>query len=162
MNIFVTNSDPRISAKNLDDKRVIKMINESVQLLVTALHHHGTPLDNLPVKPTHKNHPAAVWVRSTRQNYSWLLRHTVSLMHEKRKRYPENKPHQYEQHVKFLRDNRKLLPSFKLTNFVNCAANESLGISYKHISDVTMAYQLYLNDRWDTDKRPATWYRVER
>lgn len=40
MNIFVTDKDPKISAKNLDDKRVINMIRESAQMLCTALDYY--------------------------------------------------------------------------------------------------------------------------
>lgn len=34
MNIFVTDNSPKISAQALDDKRVVKMILETAQLLV--------------------------------------------------------------------------------------------------------------------------------
>jgi len=162
MNIFVTSENPKKAAQYLDDKRVIKMCAESVQLLSTALYHHGVPLEQLPVKPTHTNHPANVWARSTRQNYNWLLRHTIALFNEKRKRYPDRPHHVYERYIKFLRDNAHRLPSFKRTNFANCAANKSLGVDYKNLENVTLAYQLYLNDRWDTDKRSPTWYRSEK
>lgn len=157
MNIFVTDKCPIKSAKFLDDKRVVKMCSESVQILSTVLHLKG--VENTPVKPTHSGHPVVKWALATQQNYKWLLRHTVALMHEKRRRYPNNKPHLYEQHIKYLRDNAKVLPKFMLTKFENCAANKDLGISYKHINDVTLAYQLYLNDRWDTDKKQPTWYK---
>lgn len=160
MNIFVTDNCPVKSARYLDDKRVIKMISESCQMLATALHHHG--IKDVPIKSTHVNHPANVWARSTQQNYKWLLRHAIALMHEKRRRYPENKHHQYEQHINYFRENAKHLPNFVQTPFVNCAANQELNIDYKHISDVNLAYQLYLNDRWDNDKRTPTWYRVSR
>lgn len=155
MNIFVTHPDPAISAKNLDDKRVIKMISESCQMLATALAEKGI---ETPIKPTHKNHPANIWTRSTRQNYLWLLRHTIALCREKRLRYPNNPPHKYEQLIKFFRNHAKFMPDFYLTPFANCAANNDIGISYKHINDTFLAYQLYLNDRWETDARQPTWY----
>lgn len=160
MNIFVTDTDPVISAKNLDDKRVIKMIAESAQLLATALYCNG--IMDTPIKPTHINHPVAIWTRTTKQNYHWLLRHFVALCHEKRRRYPENKPHIYEQYIIYLRKNADVLPNFILTPFVNCAANKELNISYKHLTNTHKAYMLYLNDRWDTDKRVPTWYRIEK
>ena len=155
MNIFITDPSPILSAKNLDDKRAIKMICESFQLLATALAERGI---ETPIRPTHRNHPVAIWTRSTRENYMWVLRHAVALCREKRLRYPENKPHQYEQLISFFRANAKSLPSFCLTPFTNCAANKEKGISYKHINDTFLAYQLYLNDRWETDARQPTWY----
>jgi len=49
------------------------MILETAQLLSTA--HHLYPLPNFDLseiyKPTHKNHPCAIWVRSSRENYRW-------------------------------------------------------------------------------------------
>jgi hypothetical protein len=56
----------------------------------------------------------------------------------------------------------KYIPNGNLTPFANCAANKSIGVSYKHIKDTTLAYQLYLNDRWDNDKRNPTWYKIAR
>ncbi|AFH21030.1 DNA binding protein [Cronobacter phage CR9] len=162
MNIFITDKSPVLSAKNLDDKRVIKMIAESVQMLSTALHCHGVDASLLPVKPTHANHPSNLWVRATRQNYKWLLRHAVALMHEKRRRYPGNKPHIYEAHIKFFRAMSKHIPAFCLTPFANVAANKSLDIDYTHLPCVFTAYRLYLADRWETDKKAPTWYKSPR
>lgn len=159
MNIFVTSKNPRVCARNLDDKRVVKMINESFQLMATALAERGIVT---PIRPTHRHHPVAIWSRSTRENYNWLLRHAIALCHEKRRRYPDNKPHEYEKLISFFRSHAKVLPSFKLTAFVNCAANKEKGIDYKHIDDVFLAYQLYLNDRWETDARTPTWYKQAR
>lgn len=162
MNIFITDKSPIVSAKNLDDKRVVKMIAESVQMLSTALYYHGVDASLLPVKPTHHNHPSNVWLRSTRQNYRWLVRHAVALMHEKRRRYPDNKPHIYEQHIEFFRSMSVKIPSLWLTDFANVAANKSLGIDYTHIDCVFTAYSLYLSDRWETDKTTPKWYGIEK
>lgn len=72
MNIFYLSHNPVECAKWHYDKHVVKMILEYSQLLSTA--HHL--LDGEPsikcYKPTHKNHPSAVWVREAGQNYCWL------------------------------------------------------------------------------------------
>lgn len=52
MNIFVTSECPEQAAKFLDDKRVVKMCAESVQMLATACHSKGVPLADLPCRPT--------------------------------------------------------------------------------------------------------------
>lgn len=158
MNIFVTSECPIQSAKFLDDRRVIKMCAESVQMLATACRLKGVPQEKLPCKPTHANHPSNVWARSSRSNYLWLLDHTKALMNEKLARYPNRPPHVYQAQLAIFEDAACLFGDIGLTKFANCAANASLGISYKHIDDITMAYQLYLNDRWDTDKREPNWY----
>lgn len=162
MNIFVTSKCPIESAKFLDDKRVVKMCTESVQMLSTACHLRGVPLDQLPCKPTHANHPSNIWARSSRSNYLWLLEHTKALMNEKLARYPDRPAHVYSDKLKIFEDSAKLFGDIGLTQFANCAANKSLGICYKHVEDVTIAYQLYLNDRWDTDKIDPTWYKEKR
>lgn len=51
MNIFATDPCPIKSAQFLDDKRVIKMILESAQMLCTALHQLGYDKE-IPYKQT--------------------------------------------------------------------------------------------------------------
>ena len=158
MNIFTTSPCPVQSAKALDDKRIVKMCSESVQLLVTALHTNGVPLSDLPCKPTHQNHPCNIWTRSSRSNYLWLVEHTAALMAEKLARYPNRAAHVYQQHLAKLKQYASVIGDIGLTKFVNCAANESLGINYKHVANVHEAYQLYLNHRWQYTDKNATWY----
>lgn len=160
MNIFASDRDPRIAAHNLDDKRVIKMIAESCQLLATAI--HITTGETTPIRPTHINHPVNIWARATRSNYRWLFCHACALMHEKRQRWPGNKPHVYEQYISYFRRYAKTMPIGDLQPFANCAANKKLGIDYHHINNPVIAYRLYLADRWETDKRPPRWYGVEK
>ena len=148
MNIFVTDSDPIKSAQFLDNKRVIKMILESAQMLSTALHFYGV---EAPYKSTHVNHPCNIWCRSNKSNYGWLLKHFKALCEEYTFRY--NKVHKCEQYFKFFKDNIEALPSGELTDFVNCAANRTLGYSYRHMKNTVLAYQLYLFRRWLSDKR---------
>ena len=40
--------------------------------------------------------------------------------------------------------------------FVNCAANASLNLNFKHLNTVD-AYKQYLNARWSTDKITPRW-----
>jgi len=86
MNIFVTDGSAWQSASNLCDIHVNKMILETAQLLSTAHHEHGTWIENRMYKPTHKNHPSAVWARETGGNYAWLFNHFNALIEEKLKR----------------------------------------------------------------------------
>ena len=86
MNIFVVDKDPEIAAQMLCDKHVIKMILESAQMLSGA-HENG------PYKRTHYNHPCSIWVRESRDNYEWLIKHAYALVFEHSFRYPKSKPH---------------------------------------------------------------------
>jgi hypothetical protein len=152
MNIFVTSKCPVESAQYLDTVRVNKMILESAQLLCTALHSVGI---DAPYKSTHVNHPANIWCRYSRENYLWLWEHynaLLNVMYERR-----GTIHKSGEFKFWLKSQAKHLLSLGLSPFANCAANEKLGISYKHIDDVCLAYQLYLSDRWEMDKREPVW-----
>jgi Pyrimidine dimer DNA glycosylase len=85
MNIFLTDPCPRQCAINLDDKRVNKMLLETAQLLSSALRHRG--YTNGIYKNTHVNHPCAVWTRSSRAAFSWMLEHGFALADEYAYRY---------------------------------------------------------------------------
>lgn len=146
MNIFVTDPSPVISAKNLDDKRVIKMILESAQMLSTAIWEcGGTGF----YKPTHKNHPCSKWARENVSNYIWLKEHFGALSAEYTLRY--GKKHKCEDYDQDIVEGVRLLPDGTRTPFPNCT-------NYKDIEDVHEAYKLCLADKWENDKRTPTWY----
>ena len=87
MNIFYLDDDPKTCAKMHCDKHVVKMILEYAQLLSTAHHEiDGDPSIDC-YKPTHKNHPSAVWVRENRSNYQWLWQLLNKLLVEYTFRY---------------------------------------------------------------------------
>lgn len=89
MNIFYLDPSPVKSAMAMTNKHVVKMIVESAQLLSTA-HHVLDAGDDLPkilYRPTHRNHPSAIWVRETAGNYIWLLNHLEALLNEYANRY---------------------------------------------------------------------------
>lgn len=146
MNIFVTSFNPRLCAEYLDDKRVIKMILESTQLLSTALTLSG---GQGVYKVTHKNHPCSIWVRQSRGNYLWLTRHMYYLCVEYEKRF--NKIHSCYKHLDYLYKQSYYIPEGKLTPFVNCTPYKDLG--------VFIAYRLTLIEKWYKDKRVPTWYK---
>lgn len=77
MNIFATSPDPVESAMALDDRRLVKMILETAQLLSSAVLHKRA-IKGL-YKPTHKNHPCGIWARKSRQNFEWLVAHGLAM-----------------------------------------------------------------------------------
>ena len=107
MNIFYLNNDPKLCAEMHLDKHVVKMILEYAQLLSTAhrvldgtvstrLSKSGRkqqyyPLaderDNFLYSATHVNHPSAVWVRHSYENYEWLYKLFIALLDEYTHRY---------------------------------------------------------------------------
>lgn len=130
------------------------MVLETAQILSTAVREHG--YEGLDVyKSTHRNHPSCVWARETKQNYMWLMRHFQALCVEYTRRY--HKVHKSSYLYPTLLALAEYVPAGEMTPFANCAANQSVGVSYKHFKDVFTAYKLYLNDRWEADKRTPTW-----
>ena len=114
MNIFYLDKSPVISAQSMHDRHVVKMILETAQLLCTAHRildgslketningkirkkyiHPNLMMHNTLYQATHKNHPSAIWVRDSAQNYEWLYAHFLALMSEYSYRY--NKRHKCE------------------------------------------------------------------
>lgn len=83
MNIFYLDSLPSVAAKSHCDQHVSKMCIEYAQLMSTAHHLCDTDLDRSEIyKPTHVNHPSAIWVRSNRLHYDWTFRLWFSLLSE--------------------------------------------------------------------------------
>ena len=114
MNIFYLDKDPRVCAEYHVDKHVVKMILEYCQLLSTAHRiidgkesvekkyvQGSLPARYRNVKhwiltderettlysATHINHPSAVWVRRSYENYVWLYQLFTELLKEYTYRY---------------------------------------------------------------------------
>ena len=108
MNIFYLHPDPKTCAELHNDKHVVKMILEYAQLLSTA--HRvidGVPSidrgtrtgrqrtsyilsdsrDDVLYRATHINHPSAVWVRKSYENYEWLYKLFIAVLNEYTHRY---------------------------------------------------------------------------
>lgn len=107
MNIFYLDNDVRKCAIMHNDKHCVKMILEYAQLLSTAhrfldgtltvgLSVNGrkktsyildSDLNNILYSATHINHPSAIWVRKSDQNYIWLCNMLLALCEEYTYRY---------------------------------------------------------------------------
>lgn len=74
MNIFYLDENPALAAKYHCDKHVVKMILETAQMLSTSVHLTGGEPGFKIYKPTHKNHPSAIWARSSIEHYRWLCK----------------------------------------------------------------------------------------
>ena len=85
MNIFYLSEDPARAASYMYNRHVVKMILESAQLLCTA--HRELGNDDVPYKSTHKNHPSAIWTRSSASSYDWVYKHMMALGDEYTRRY---------------------------------------------------------------------------
>lgn len=91
MNIFYLHTDPRICALWHCDRHCVKMILEYAQLLCTAIWLSG---GSAYCKPTHQNHPSAIWTRTNINNWLWLQTLALELCKEYTFRY--NREHKLE------------------------------------------------------------------
>jgi hypothetical protein len=107
MNIFYLDHDVKTCATYHNDKHVVKMILEYAQLLSTA--HRmldgkeyidassgrrikrwrlgDENMENILYKASHINHPSAIWVRQSNNNYNWLMCLLQDLLQEYTYRY---------------------------------------------------------------------------
>lgn len=101
MNIFHTSDCPTQSAKSLVDRHCHKMILESAQMLCTTYHLQGI---DAPYKPCHQNHPSTKWVRSSYDNFLWLIEHAFAIAQEYTERY-DGKIHKSQSVLEWCEDN---------------------------------------------------------
>lgn len=143
MNIFVLSKEPQIAAQCQIDKHVVKMSLESAQLLCSPFRQGVAPY-----KRTHYNHPCAIWLRTSIENYKWLLDHAFALTDEYNFRY--GKHHKSKEVIAWCADNYKKLdlPSKGLTPFALAMPDQ-----YK-VEDPILSYRNYY--RGDK-KEMATW-----
>lgn len=155
MNIFVTSNCPKLSAQALDNKRVVKMVLETAQLLSTAIFiNSDITYDNI-YKPTHLKHPCTIWAAETIGNWDWLLQHFIALCEEYSFRY--HKQYSSEKILPYLLKYRTSIKRGAITPFINCTRSEALSIDLRHMQDTYLAYKQYLIAKWHHDKSPPKW-----
>lgn len=147
MNIFATSRDPAIAAHNLDDKRVVKMILETAQLLSAAVTSHGVRDEEL-YKATHLYHPCAIWTRTSRQHFHWLVLHGLALGRVYRKAY--GKTHASVEIIHMCNEYKHIIPDNGWEDWANCTDDKSE-------KDVITAYINYMNRKWNNDGFVPTW-----
>ena len=96
MNIFVTDSCPVQSARNLPDKHICKMPLETCQMLAIIYSdwYYGVgklyKADGTPYRTSHgafRNHPCTQWAAANQYNLAWLILHGIALCDEYHQRY---------------------------------------------------------------------------
>ena len=166
MNIFVTSRKPKKCARNLDDKRIGKLLIESAQLLSLAIKRHMIMRHRnwehlvgpgrLCAGLSYSQHPIALWLCETRGNYTWTLRYGKALATEYTFRY--GRIHAASNRLEFLTDMTTIIPNGPQTEFVNCARNLKYNLDFGHMP-VIQAYRSYLVARWQTDRRAVRFTR---
>ena len=115
MNIFVTNDDPIQAAHELCDKHVrSKMQIEGAIMLAHAfpqelLDHPSTPRTSTG-KPRRRGkgyfkHQCSIWARETKDNFMWLVDHTLEMFPERMFRWPDSNEHFTKTFIQWCKDN---------------------------------------------------------
>jgi hypothetical protein len=169
MNIFYLSKSIKRCARYHCDKHVVKMILETTQLLYTCLWLCYTDdewVKNAPLtksgkhgyKKTHQNHPCAIWVRESLDNYKWLCKFGKYLCKEYTYRY--DKIHSCEKHILWL---SKTLPDIKSEGLtpIKLAMPEK----YKCNNPVKAYRKYYMGEKKDfckwTKRDKPHWYKFD-
>ena len=156
MNIFFLDFDVKKCAEYHCDKHVVKMILETAQLLCSA--HHVTG-GTAQYKLSHKNHPCAIWVRSSLSNYLYLCELGLALGEEYTYRY--GKKHKSVEVIEWCLVNR---PNIHDVDFTTPPL--AMGDEYKIGNDVIESYRNYYKGAksgivsWKNREVPK-WYKKE-
>lgn len=149
MNIFYLDSNIELCAQYHCDMHVNKMILEGAQLLASAQHMTNPAASSIPsmYRLTHKNHPDAIWVRSSINNYLYLMDLMEALNTECQYRYEHARDH--VSWTKVLDWPYPSLPDVPFTEPPKCVHDD-----FKGMPSTVAAYRAYYN----RDKRPiASW-----
>lgn len=144
MNLFFLDYNLEKCARYHCDAHCNKMILESAQMACTAKHINEEN-SNAPYKPTHKNHPTNIWVRSSLDNYLWCCEYGLALCKEYT--YRRDRVHATEKHLLNLLDNPPDLPVIGFTRFALAMPDQ-----YKCNDPVESYRQYYVNEK-QFDKR---------
>lgn len=112
VNIFVLDSDPKISATNLVDVHVRKMILETAQILCTVSYWYNVVA---PYKPTHQHRLCVRWPGLALGNWEWLIEHGLELGREFERRF--GKKHKSADVIEWCRKNGGRPEGIGLTAF---------------------------------------------
>jgi hypothetical protein len=135
MNIFFLDEDPTMSAQYHVDKHVVKMILETAQLLCGVHHATSQITDQVPYKLSHKNHPCAIWARTSLSNYLYLCELGLELCKEYTYRY--GKRHKSQEVIEWCLIYKPNVPDVEFTEPAMAMPDE-----YK-VGDVVQSYRNY-------------------
>jgi hypothetical protein len=165
VNIFAVNNDPRLAARDLPDKLIVKMPTESLQLLTPwAFNTHGAYIQ----KPDGTNygtkgfahHPCAKWLYESPSNVAWLLDHAFGMCNEYEKRYRKQHGVLFglDQLLNlWLDQGNSWVYAENHTEFVQAMPEE-----FKIPGDPVTAYRNYINGYkgyavWNYSEKPEWW-----
>ena len=158
MNIFVTDSCPSQSARNLPDKHIVKMPLETCQMLsiIYSDWYYGVgklfKADGTPYRTAQgafRKHPCTIWAADNQYNLAWLIMHGLALCEEYTLRYHkvhtcQDVIHQATRIYDSIFDEPAYSAYHKVKRFTR-AMPES--IKFDTTIDTITAYKQYLNTK---------------
>jgi hypothetical protein len=167
MNIFVTDEDPISAAENLCDQHVrSKMQIEGAVMLAHAFPQEVLDHPSTPKTKTGRsrrrgkgyfNHQCSIWARESKDNFMWLVDHTLHMFTERMWRWPESVEHFTKTFIQWCKDNvhNTIMTKQSLTPYViaineSCDCRKQPGFNECSVVD---QYRLY----YQYDKPFATW-----
>jgi hypothetical protein len=164
VNIFAVNNDPRLAARDLPDKLIVKMPTESIQLLTPwAFNAHGVYIQkpdgtNYGIKG-YAHHPCMRWLYDCPANVFWLLNHAIEMSDEYTRRYGKQHGVNYalEQIRHLCETNYSDLSPSTHTDFV-----QAMPAEFKIERNPVQAYRNYINGykgyaEWRHSEKPDWW-----
>ena len=136
MNIFFLDFDTKKCAQYHCDKHVVKMILETAQLLCGA---HWVIGNEAPYKLSHKNHPCAIWTRTSLSNYLYLCDLGLELCKEYTYRY--GKRHKSQDVIEWCLINKPNLHDVDFTS-----PPLAMGDEFKIENNVIESYRNYYRE----------------
>lgn len=185
MNIFILSRSlaPHVHYRNQAkyhcNKHVVKMINESTQMLVTVLVQHNFPALSKDLPPalaqipcrvlsaSMTKHPCTQWVFKDIKHFNYLCRLALALCSEHQHRYPLSAEHEYlpwlQELAVFLNLHGIHSATELPTHFAVAVKSEILrSTSTPHQDAVDIYRQYYIDDKaafaaWKNRTAPAWW-----
>jgi len=168
MNLFIFDKSAANCAKQLDDKRLNKMLLESCQLLSTALN-SWADTKVAPYKSTHSRHPCAIYTAANKYNWSFVFNLALEYHREYVIRF--NKGHAcgkvlfellglFREHLDRSKDLGEVLFDDSKMFVASLADNATIPpncTNFKQEKDIYKAYKMCLIEKWDNDKIPPKW-----
>lgn len=159
MQIFRTSPCDKMCALHLDDKRLNKIILESMQIISTALWLNDCPkaeslcAQGIIYLPSHEKHPLCRWASEHSWNLFSVFSYGINLYNEYKYRFEKGhkageKLHDlfWSQSLSSYLPRKKGSPSLQ----PNCTKH------FKHLP-LYYAYTAELNYKWRRDKKSPTW-----
>lgn len=143
MNIFILDSDPKVSAQYHTDKHIVKMPTETAQMISFVYHDVNFWDDNIPdfimgFSKSHYNHPCSIWIRESLSNFIYACSFGEELIKEYDYRFDGKKHLRARQIFDFAKNNLPKIDDKGLTPFA-----EAMDDKYKLFDSAILNYREY-------------------